>query len=252
MSGGGSSVTRQTAEPWAEAAPYLKDILARSYRWYHTGIGSTPFPYSQVAGFTPQQQLAQSLGYQRGYYGSPVANIGSRMLTDTLGGQYLTAQSNPYLATYAQAAVEPIWDKFATGVVPALQTTAQQAGRYGSGAYSDLFANALGTTMQNIGNTLSGIYAPAYQLERAHQMAAAQQALPYAANEWQDIQNMINIGGMQQELAQRLLAEQAAMWNYLQQEPLHRLTQYANIIAPIAGQGRIGVQTVRSGGGLKG
>lgn len=245
MSGGGSQTVYTRSDPWEPTEDYMKGSLPLMQNWY---LNQQPqqFPYSQVAGFTPEQEMGQNLGLMRGYYGSPVMNLGGRELASTIGGDYLNPQSNPYLEGYFQQGASQIMDPFLSQTLPALKSTAMQAGRSGGGAEALLTGKLNEGVMGQLQNLATNIYGGAYDQERARQMQAIGQAPTYAQNEWQDIQNIMNIGGQKQLMGQSLLDEAAKKWDWEQNQPLANIQSYLNMLLPVAGGG---TQTSQSGGG---
>ena len=94
--GGGSNTTTITkADPWEGVQPYIKDYLS-------LGQSTTQRPYNfyngdKVAGFAPEQELGMNLGTQRALAGSPTLNAANNNVTNTLNGNYLSPDSNPWL-----------------------------------------------------------------------------------------------------------------------------------------------------------
>lgn len=206
--GGGTQTVYQKAEPWEGAQELARKVVGPG------GLGEQWWNYVQtlgpqyeeylnmpwVAEFTPQQQLAFELTERLAtnpdillpgwnyvnYLLAPERQAAvvqemqraySNVFQPTIEGRMLSPETNPYLEAYAQAATRPIEEQFLQEVVPALRTQAEQAGRYGSGIYNQLMSNIASETAKKMGEVRAGIYAPAYEAERARQMEAAR--LPY-------------------------------------------------------------------------
>lgn len=81
-----------------------------------------------------------------------------------LGGDYLN--SNPNLESMVSAALRPIDTRYMDVLLPQLETTAVDAGRYGSGAWKDLKTNWAQEYLKAVGDTSANIYGPNYANER--------------------------------------------------------------------------------------
>lgn len=201
-------------EPSRLQLPYLKMGLFEAQKLY--GSPLTYYPGETIAGFTPEQQLAQQLATQRALAGSPLLGAGKSELQATITGQYLTPQSNPYLRHYTQRAFEE--------TLPMIDTSAIQAGRYGSGAWGLM----RGRTMADI---TSNIFGQAYEAERGRQLQALQLAPAYAESEWADISRLAAVGEEKQAMEQARINEEIARHEFGQLEPWQRLANYMNLIS---------------------
>lgn len=201
-------------EPSTLQKPYLSFGFGEAKKLYSKPF--TYFPGQTIAGFTPEQIKAQSLATQRALTGSPEITAGSQELRGILSGKYLTPQSNPYLPYYTQRAFEE--------TLPQMDTSAVQAGRYGSGAWAEM----KGRTMADI---TSNIYGGAYESERQRMMNALQYAPAYSEAAWGDIERLASVGAEKQEMEQALINEQITRHEFEQMEPWERLANYMNMIS---------------------
>lgn len=201
-------------EPSTFQKPYLSYGFSEAKKLYGKPIQY--YPGQTIAGFSPEQLQAQALATQRALAGSPEIAAGSQELRGILSGKYLTPESNPYLSYYVQRAYET--------ALPELDTTAIQAGRYGSGAWGQ----AKGRTMADIA---SNIYGGAYQQERQAMLQALGLAPAYSEAAWGDISRLAEVGAEKQEMEQALINEQIARHEFEQMEPWERLANYLNMIS---------------------
>lgn len=88
-SGGGNTKTTQTSSPWSGQTPYLKYGLDEATRLYQQA-GPQYYPGSKVAGFSPEQNQAFSMGTQRALNGSQDINNAKGFTNGVLSGQYGT------------------------------------------------------------------------------------------------------------------------------------------------------------------
>ena len=100
---------------------------------------------------------------------------GMEQLAKTLGGAYLSPDTNPYIRAVTDAAQRPVTDAYQRATAPQTDYNFANAGRYGSGA----LLGARSQNEQNLGRSLgdisTNIYGTNYANERARQDAAANQ-----------------------------------------------------------------------------
>lgn len=212
---GGSTeqaTTTETREPWAVQAPFLKSGFTQAKSLLNAP-GPTYYPGSTVAGFSPEQQQAQTLGAQRALGGNDTMKAAEGYGQDVLAGNYLN--SNPYQ--------DQVFQNIQSHVQPAVNSTFENAGRYGSGLHAD-----------TLGRAMTEAYAPyasqQYQqgLDRMDQMA--QFAPQFAANDYRDIGALDAIGGQKQDMAQSELGDAVNRYSYYQDLPYNKLNQYMGLV----------------------
>ncbi len=224
--------------PPAYAQPSLTNIMSRAEELYNT-----PRQYYTGQGyvdFAPATLEALNRGEARAMAGSPLLtnaqnfantamgggflNPAAGMLQSTAAGDYLAA-GNPYLTAALQPAMNQIQGQFS------------QAGRMGSGA-----------NMSAMTTALAPVYAANYATERQNQLAAQQaigglaqqdfanrwsaaQAAPaLAAADYDDISRLATFGQAREQKTAEQLADDMARFNFLQNEPLERLSNYASLV----------------------
>lgn len=152
---GDVSSTKSSA-PWAGVQPYLLDVFQR-------GKAAVDSPFS----------------------GPSLAPGGTAQLQNTISGQYLNPQSNPFLGRYVDDALGQVKSAFAG------QYGGQAGGNLGNSGYQEMLARTLS-------NTALPIYANAYNQERQNQLNASQIAPDI------DRANMVNPFAPLQSYAQLL------------------------------------------------
>src|SRR3990167_8712220 len=71
-------------------------------------VTNQPYQYysgDRIAPFSPEQQLGMGLTTQRAMSGSPLLNAGQQNATDTLTGNYMSPDSNPWLRSNVDRAM---------------------------------------------------------------------------------------------------------------------------------------------------
>lgn len=137
------------------------------------------------------QQEKQLLEQSRGY-----ADLGaeSDLAYDTISGQYLTADSNPYIQGVAQQGAQQVQDAYNKGYIPSALSQYAASGRYGSGMFQKSLGDIQSQMNQDIANATNQVYYQNYANERAMQESAraraAQQYDPL--NRYSQYQSMLN------------------------------------------------------------
>jgi hypothetical protein len=207
----GTSVS--TTNPPAYAAPFLAYGANEAQRLYGEGGGLNYFPENTVAGFSPEQQMAMNLQTNRALSGSPLQRQGQDLALNTLQGNFLNANTNPY---FQRAVVDPVTDR--------VQGTFSQAGRLGS-AYNQ---NALT-------NALSDVYYKNYENERSRQNAMLSNVPALANQDYTDYSNLAKVGQVRQQQAQRDILANMDRFNFLQSAPAQNLNQFLGQVGTAAG-----------------
>ena len=246
MSSGGESTTVQKSEPWAAQKPYLQDVFAEAQRLYRSP-GPGYFPNSTVALLSPERELALRAQAARAMQGSPLTGYGGQELARLLNGNYLNA--NPYLQGAIDAASQGATRNYLSAVVPGIDSSFSLAGRYGSGAHVAAQDNAQRALAGELGGIAGNLAYQNYGAERANMMNALNLAPQFAMQDYADVAQLDAVGRAREAMAQALINDQIARWNFAQQQPLEKLQQYAGLVQGNYG-GTTTTTTPASGGGL--
>jgi hypothetical protein len=203
------ATTTTNTSPWSGQQPYLTDQFKAAKNLYDTNTPSY-FPNSTVAGFSPEQQQAQTLGAQRATQGNEGMKYAQNYNNDQLQGKYLN--SNPYQ--------DAVYGNISQKVLPSVNSQFSNSGRYGSGLHADTETRAL-----------TEAYAPyasqQYDQGIQNMNAAANRAPTFAANDYTDISALNDIGQQKQGLAQNELQDAMNRFNYNRDFNANNLAQYA-------------------------
>jgi len=230
------ATTNQSSEPPAYAKPFLERVLSEAETLFETP--STFFPGQTFIDFSPQTQTALDAGEARAMAGTPLtpattasvlrgldfSNPATDMLMATARGDFVN-EGNPYLDAALQPAIDRIQGQFS------------RAGRLGSGANVAAMTSAL-----------APVYAQDYARERALQQQAQtalgglaqgdvrlqQQAAALApqaaAFDYDDIGRLAAFGQARELKAAEQLADEMARFDFLQNEPVRRLQNFAGLV----------------------
>lgn len=164
-----------------EAAPYYKDVLTAGQKAFQTGTSQTAGDI--LAGPTANQQTAvgqlATLAGSLGAGAAPLNQIAAQATGNAgalsgyggsvLAGDYLSAESNPYLQGAMSAAERPIWEQLDRRTLPGLSDKDMMEGAYG-GARGELArGQAIGDAAEAASAARMQIALGNYQNERTIQ-----------------------------------------------------------------------------------
>lgn len=195
------------------AQPYSQELLTK-------GAEVANRPYEQYSGdriapLSAEQQLGITGTMNRAQQGNAAVNAGQSMLGNTLSGQYLNPNSNPFFRNTVDTAMNQ-----AQGAVNA---QFNRPGSWGSSAHEGVMSGTLG----GIANQM---YSQNYQNERANQMNAANQALGYGQADYNDLNAMLGVGDTTRQYQADLLGQQYNNWLEQRNYPLQQLDILGNAI----------------------
>lgn len=244
--GGGNTTTIQKADPWVGQQPYLKDIYAQTGGLYGSGMGYTPYSGPRVAGLSDIQRQGMETGYQNILSGNTPAQAAGGMLNKTLQGDYLGG-ANPYLDQVFATSAQNVTDQFNRNILPSIKTAGVQSGMYDSSRQGIAEGLAAGEAQKNLAQLSANIYAPAYESERGRQIQAA--TLAPSLSNW-DAQQLMGLGGIEQDMTQRELDAMQQYWNEYQQAPWSRLGSYTTNVMGMGTPGGTTSTTQEGAGGF--
>lgn len=194
--GGGSTVkSTQSNEPSKLVAPYLTNYLSGAQAEF-----SRPFEFNsgdQIAPFSPEQQYGLSATTQRAIDGSPVMNAAQGNAYNTLQGNFMSPDSNPWLKQNVDTAL---------GDVQGRVNSQFGNNNFGGTAHQE-------TLSRNLGQTAAGMYGQNYEGERARQMQAMGLAPQMAESDYRDAQALLGVGDARQQLSQQYLDQANGLFN---------------------------------------
>lgn len=221
--GGSSTQTIQKADPWEGVQPYIKDYLA-------VGQATTQRPYNfyngdTVAGFSPEQELGFNLTTQRALAGSPTLNAANNSLTNTLNGNFLSPDSNPYLKGNVDRALNDVQSRI---------NSQFNNNNFGSTAHQE-------TLQRGLGEQANALYGQNYTNERNNMMQGTSLAPSLANADYMDASMLQGVGAQRQGLANQYLGNANNAFTGAANFPYDQLSRYGDVVR--AGQGVGGTQT---------
>src|SRR5262249_18616767 len=137
---------------------------------------------------------------------------------------------NPYLQTAIDAAYRGVTRNYQDVVAPGIDSAFSLAGRYGSNAHIAAHDAAEKNLAAQLGDLAGNLGYQGYAAERANMLNAINAAPPYAQADYTDIAQLGDVGRQREAMAQTLINDQIARWNFEQQMPADKLAQYAQLI----------------------
>lgn len=206
-----TSTATNTSEPWTEQKPYITKGFSEAEKIYNSS-GPQYFPGSTVAGFSPEQQQAFGMTTNRATAGNQTMKAAEGFTQDTLGGKY---SGDPYQSQ--------VFNNIASRVTPQVNAQFSSAGRYGSGAHADSMTRALT-------ESFAPYASQQYQQGLDRMGNAASMAPTFAANDYQDIGALADVGMQKQVMGQAELDDAKARFDYSQDLPYNKLAQFQSAI----------------------
>lgn len=239
--GGGESTTTQGIDPMLK--PYVQFGLNEARSLYES---ATPRYYPGQTFVSPSAATQAGLQAQqtRALQGNPLLPAAQQQQQAVIQGQFL--QNNPFfnqaLAGAAQGAQQNYFD-----AIRQAQSSASQAGRYGSGASADIQNRAAQTMANTLANKYGELAYQNYANERAAQNAAALAAPQLAAADYADIAQLRNVGQTMEDYQEAALQADIDRFNFAQNLPQNKLNQFLSQVygAPMGTTST----TTQSGGG---
>ncbi len=252
-----TQTTVQKSEPWSQQIPYLigdpkkgiAGIFPEANRLYQSA-GPLYFPGQTVAGFSPEREMALQAQAERARSGSPLTAAGAAEIGRTLGGAYLNG--NPHLQNAIDAASRGATRNYQSAVAPGIDSAFSRAGRYGSGAHVSAHDAAQQNLAAQLGDIAGNLGYQNYAAERANMLNVLNAAPAYAQQDYADIAQLDAVGRAREAMAQALINDQVARWNFEQQTPADKLRQYAALVQGNFGGTTSTTQPYSSGAGILG
>lgn len=204
--------TIQNSDPWSGVQPYLQDIFSRGQGLANRGTYGGPMLASQ----SPYTMQAQQMQAQRAIAPqNPLYGQAQDQITSTMRGDYLSADSNPYLQGAVQQALDQV----------KMNVNKQFSGdNYGSSGNQEWLAKSMA-------NAALPIYAQNYQTERGRQLGATQMAPQLAgqmtAQDYASIDRLGAVGAAQDARSQAEIAAQQQQFD----APWQNLNRYQQAVA---------------------
>ncbi len=229
----GSNDSSQTdSAPWSSQVPYLEEMFKRAQGLadYEPSYYDGPYQGPRSAMHLEGEQAGLDL--IRGGQGS--GGAASDYLNDTLSGQYLSRDSNPYLQERFDRGASDITRHYQRAVSPGLSMEAM--GRGGSGREANLTTRAQENLGDRLGKWEADMFGSHYDAERGRMGQAAGLAPGVDASRRSDIMAGYGTGDRASAYAQVPYSQAMQQHNFEQNIPYKQLqAMSAGLGAPIQG-----------------
>lgn len=193
--GGGESTTKTEPPSWMQdKMPKVADLGW----WYAQNRPFEFYPGNTIAGFTPEQTLAQKMTYNRATQGSPLLGQSKDFLSGVLTGK--------------GEGFNNMLEAGLTKIIPGAATQPTSGGMGRSSAWNQAMGQAVGTVAGDYG------------------MQAAQLAPLLAREDYGDIAQLAGLGQEKQSMEQARINEAMQRHQFSQMEPWERLGMFTNLI----------------------
>jgi hypothetical protein len=243
MSGGGKETTTATAAPWESAQPTIKTALSGANAVYKSGDAFKPYTGSTVVPYADQTRLGMqgiqnqsaqamsdgSMSRPLDFFGSMFQNGGLSQDQRGVADQWRNTASGAELLNTSPE-FNDVLQRSLGDARTGVDMSMSGAGRYGSGMHTDVLGNTLGGVASNarlgeyrnqLGrmdtarNSLAGMG----QQGITNQFGAAS-GMPGAwTASQQPATDLMKVGGMDEDLAGRTMADQLRIFEETQNAP---------------------------------
>jgi hypothetical protein len=206
--------------------PYVTWGLEQAQDLY-SQPGPSYYPGQTYVGPSSQTTSALNAAEQIATGGNPLLQGALQQQQNVISGQYLGA--NPYLEAALRPGQESATQAY-NQAIGGTRSNASLAGRYGSGAQNQLES----LSQQNLANALTNQAGQAayqnYAAERGMQNQAAQYAPTLSQAQYQDVNQLLNLGQIGEGYSQQALQADIDKYNYEQNLPYQQLANYSGLI----------------------
>lgn len=233
--GGGSSQPTQTTQTTVQMSPEQRELYQLAIPGVKEFAATVPERYpGQVAGFDPAQTAGQNMALASAAPQQVLANTAagtSQRLQDPG-----FAASNPWLDSAIDASVRPITEQYQQTILPGIRDEFQGAGQ-GFGGSRRAIADARATSdyMRSVGDTSAKLGLGAYNTNIDAMVKALGLTPQTQQAQLAPGTTTSAVGDVRQNLAQQLLNEQVAGFNYAQLAPFLQSQDIISLISGIPG-----------------
>jgi len=220
--GGGGSKTETSTQLDPTVRPFVEYGLQEAKALYQT---DTPNYYPNQTYIDPSAQTQAGLqaAQARALAGNPLVPAAQQANLATIQGQNLGL--NPYFANALQGAAGVATTQF-QDALSNIASQASQAGRYGSGAMANLQDRASTNLAKELTSRAGELAYQNYAAERAAQERAIASAPQMAQADYQDIQQLLNVGQTAEDYQRQALESDIARFEFEENKPYTKLQSY--------------------------
>jgi hypothetical protein len=231
-----SSQTVSAPQLPAYLQPFETDAATKAQTLYNSGqLAPSYYSGQTVAPFSAQTQGGIDALTARATAGNPLLPAAQGASMDTINGDFLSADSNPYLQSAMNAANRGTVQQFSEATLPGLTSTFSKAGRSSSDAYGNTIGRATEGLARTLSDSNSTMAANNYTTERANQINQINNAPALTAADYTDPAKLLNAGGLVDAQNQSLIDANVSKYDYEKNLPYNALQNYLNLLNGTAG-----------------
>lgn len=225
--------TNQSKDPWIGAQPFLGAAMNQAQSLLSQDVGYQPYTGATQSPLDPM--VTQAMAAQKGIATGSLGGTEGIRAAQGLGLQQIqdAGKPNPYLQAILDTQGRRIGDQ--------VNSSMSGAGRYGSGAHTDVMTRALA---ESANPQLAADYTAG--LQRAGQWSQLMPTLDQA--QYAPAQSLMALGQYSTDRAQNELNDQIKLYNAQQSRAWEQLARYNAIIGGAGGLGGSSVTTSTSPG----
>lgn len=246
-SGGGDSTTTQKMEPPEQVLPYLQPYM--DWAWNQSRTPYKAYQGQRIANLTPEQYMSAGLTSAQALNGFQGQNDGMNVFQNTMQGNYMNPNANPWLSATANKAMGDITSQYRAGTKPQTDAAFSRAGAFGGSAWQQSVANNERQLADSLGNTANQFYGQNYLNERNNQMQGLNMMPTMQNMGYTDATKLAAVGDTYRQYNQDLLNTRYQDWQDKQNYGQKALDIFGNALARTMGGG--GTTTTTQSGGYK-
>jgi len=225
---GGSKVTTQTSEPWAEQKKYLTEGFEQAGGIYGKGAPDY-YPGASLAGFTPAQEAAQKgvAGYATGPRAAGQQAHAEGALTRGLSGEVDLTKFNPMM----NALGSQMKSQLTGSVLPGIRQSMVEYQPGGSSRGDLVQSQAISAANQQMMNKAAEMYGGAYQgaQDRATQWGSQYPSIMGAPLSMYGA--LGDVGAQQRSMQQEAINRDMSKYDYNANKDANQLANYMSMIS---------------------
>lgn len=221
--GSAPSSTSQTVTQQlpAYAQPYAEDLMKRSSELSNKQY--TPYGGQKIANLNDSQRYGIGKTQQQATMGFQGQGDVGDLYQQTVRGDFLSPESNPYLRAAFDTAANRMADAFKSGTASTTDAQYGREGAFGGSAWRQAQQGNALAFGDSLANLATNTYGANYNQERGNQLAAMNNAGNMQNLGYNDASKLIGAGDIQRSYEQDLLNQGYGDWQSAQNQP------YANL-----------------------
>jgi len=234
MSSGSQPQTQTTTQ---ELSPEQRQLMNLAMPGVTQFAASVPQRYqgTTIAGFDPSQVAGQEGALQSAGTQEALARGGAGTTLDWLSPNALDITKQPGLQGNIEAATRPITQALTEQALPAIRSSAEQSGNFGSSRQGIAEGLASGRASQAIGDATSNIVSKAYGTNVDAQLKALGLLPQTTQTQTAGDLTTSNVGDVRQAMSQAQLGEQVGNFNWDQLAPFLQSKDIMSLLTGLPG-----------------